>query len=384
MRGLPEALGELPVSCLAEEIDTPGEGRIRALVTNAGNPLVSTPNSERLERAVEGLDFMLSVDIYLNETTRHADVILPAPGPLEKPHYDLALYQLATRNVANYSPAILPPNGVPEEWVTLARLAGIVTGQGPDVDVGRRSTSMVIATLVNRELADPHSRIAGRDAGEILEELAGRRGPERILDFLLRSGPYGDAFGEDPEGLTLARLEESPHGVDLGPLQPRIPEILRTPSGKVELAPPELVADVPRLREALGESNGHMVLVGRRQLRSNNSWMHNLEPLVKGKDRCTAHVHPDDAERLGLTDGGQALLRSAAGEIEAPVEVTDAVMKGVVSVPHGWGHDQPGVRMRVASDHAGVNSNVLADDSVVDPVSGNAVLSGIPIEVERA
>jgi anaerobic selenocysteine-containing dehydrogenase len=243
---------------------------------------------------------------------------------------------------------------------------------------------MVIATLVKRDLADPHSRIAGREETEILDELADRRGPERILDFLLRSGPYGDGFGADPEGLTLARLEESPHGVDLGPLEPRVPEVLRTPSGKVELAPPEIVADVPRLRTTLERSNGGMVLVGRRQLRSNNSWMHNLEPLVKGKDRCTAHVHPDDAERLGLTDGGRARLRSAAGEIEAPVEVTDAVMKGVVSVPHGWGHDTPGAELSVASAHAGVNSNVLADDSVVEAVSGNAVLNGIPIEVAPA
>ncbi len=383
VRGLPEALGELPVSCLAEEIDTPGEGQIKALVTSAGNPLVSTPNSARLERAVEGLDFMLSIDIYLNETTRHADVILPAPGPLEKPHYDLALYQLATRNVANYSPAILPTNGVPEEWVTMARLAGIVTGQGPDADP-EALDEMVIATLVGRELADPHSRIAGREQEAILTELSGRRGPERILDFLLRAGPYGDGFGADPEGLTLARLEDSPHGIDLGPLQPRIPEILRTPSGKIELAPPEIVADVPRLQDALGRSNGHMVLVGRRQLRSNNSWMHNLEPLVKGKDRCTAHVHPADAERLGLTDGGSAVLRSATGEIEAPVEVTDSVMKGVVSVPHGWGHDTPGAEMSVASAHPGVNSNLLADESVIEPVSGNAVLSGIPIEVTPA
>ena len=265
----------------------------------------------------------------------------------------------------------------------MARLTGIVTGQGPRADIDAVD-NMVIATLVKRDLAQPHSRIAGRDEAEILEELADRCGPERILDFLLRVGPYGDAFGADPEGLTLARLEDSPHGVDLGPLQPRIPEILRTPSGKVELAPPEIVADVPRLRKALARSNGHMVLVGRRQLRSNNSWMHNLEPLVKGKDRCTAHVHPSDAERLGLTEGAAALLRSAAGQIEAPVEITDEVMPGVVSVPHGWGHDDPGVRMGVASAHAGVNSNILADESKVDRVSGNAVLNGIPVEVGPA
>ncbi len=303
VRGLSEALGELPVSCLAEEIDTPGEGQVRALITAAGNPLVSTPNAARLERAVEGLDFMLSLDIYVNETTRHADVILPGPGPLEKPHYDLALYQLAARNVANFSPAVLPPNGVPQEWETLARLAGIVSGQGPKADVDGVD-EMVIGALVAREVGEEHSRIAGRDQAEILAELEPRRGPERILDLLLRTGPYGDAFGDDPDGLTLARLEESPHGIDLGPLTPRLPEVLRTASGKVELAPAELVADVPRLAEARERRDGDLVLVGRRQLRSNNSWMHNLSPLVKGKDRCTAHVHPSDAERLGLADGG--------------------------------------------------------------------------------
>ena len=383
VRGLPEALGELPVSCLAEEIETPGEGQVRALITAAGNPLVSTPNAGRLERAVEGLDFMLSLDIYVNETTRHADVILPGPGPLEKPHYDLALYQLAARNVANFSPAVLPPNGVPQEWETLARLAGIVSGQGPKADVSGVD-DMVIGALIAREVGEEHSRIAGREPAQILAELEPRRGPERILDLMLRTGPYGDAFGDDPDGLTLARLEESPHGIDLGPLTPRLPEVLRTPSGQVELAPAELVADVPRLAEARGRRDGDLVLVGRRQLRSNNSWMHNLGPLVKGKDRCTAHVHPADAERLGLADGGLARLRSSAGEIEAPVEVTDAVMPGVVSIPHGWGHDAPGMRMRVAAEHAGVNSNVLADESVVDPLSGNAVLNGIPIEVSAA
>jgi anaerobic selenocysteine-containing dehydrogenase len=383
VRGQAEALGELPVSCLAEEIDTPGEGQVRALITAAGNPLVSTPNAGRLERAVEGLDFMLSLDIYVNETTRHADVILPSPSPLEKSHYDLALYQLAARNVANYSPALVSANGMPQEWETLARLAGIVSGQGPDADVDALD-EMVITTLVGRELADPHSRIAGREAAEILAELEPRRGPDRILDLMLRSGPYGDRFGEEPGGLSLARLEENPHGVDLGPLQPRIPEVLRTQSGKVELAPEQLVADVPRLKAVLGRSNGEMVLVGRRQLRSNNSWMHNLDPLVKGKDRCTAHVHPADAERLGLVDGGRARLSSAAGEIEAPVEITDAVMRGVVSVPHGWGHDAPGVRLRVASAHPGVNSNMLADEGKIEPVSGNAVLNGIPIEISAA
>jgi anaerobic selenocysteine-containing dehydrogenase len=378
VRGLPESLGELPVACLAEEIDTPGEDQVRALITLAGNPLVSTPNSGRLERAVEGLDFMLAIDLYVNETTRHADVILPGTEPLEKSHYDLVLYQLAAHNVANYSPPVLErEDGQPPEWELLLRLAGIAAGQGPDADMDAFD-GMVIETLVRRELADEHSRFAGREPEEVLAELEPRRGPERVLDFMLRTGPYGDR-------LSLDVLESEPHGVDLGPLRPRIPEVLRTASGKVELAPKPIVADLARLQAGLelqGSPDG-MVLIGRRQLRSNNSWMHNLPALVKGKERCTLHVHPDDAARIGLTEGGGARLRSAAGELVATVELSDAIMPGVLSIPHGWGHDAKGMRTSVASAHAGVNSNLLADESIVDGVSGNAVLNGIPVEVTR-
>jgi anaerobic selenocysteine-containing dehydrogenase len=381
--GAPETFGELPVSCLAEEMDTPGEGQVRAFVTVAGNPVVSTPNAGRLESAIEALDFVLAVDIYVNETTRHADVILPGPGPLAKSHYDLALYQLAVRNVANFSPAVFEEEG-PAEWQVFLRLAGIFAGQGPNADV-EALDDLVINTLVQREVGDAGSRVAGREPAELLEALEPRRGPERVLDFMLRVGPYGDGFGAEPEGLTLDVLESSPHGVDLGPHRERVPEVLRTPSGKIELAPEAIVADVARLQGALArERNGGLVLVGRRQLRSNNSWMHNLPALVKGKDRCTLHIHPDDAERLGLEDGGRAVVSSATGRIEAPVEVTDGIMPGVVSIPHGWGHSAPGMRMRVASENSGVNSNVLADESQMDPLSGNAVLNGIPVEVRAA
>jgi anaerobic selenocysteine-containing dehydrogenase len=381
VRGLPEYFGELPASALAEEIDTPGEGQVHALITVAGNPLVSTPNSGRLERGVEGLDFMLAIDIYVNETTRHADVILPAPEPLEKSHYDLALYQLAARNVANFSPAVFEREG-PAEWELYLRLAGIFTGQGPNGDVAAFD-DMVIQTLIQREVGTEGSPVAGRDPAELLADLEPRRGPERVLDFLLRVGPYGDGFGADGDGLTLDVLERSPHGVDLGPLEPRLPDMLRTASGKVELAPEAILGDMDRLRAAMArERNGGFVLIGRRQLRSNNSWMHNLPALVKGKERCTLYVHPDDAVRLGLADGERASVTSASGAIEVPVEVTDEIMRGVVSIPHGWGHDADGVRMGVASAHAGVNSNVLADESQVEPLSGNAVLNGIPVEVE--
>ena len=366
VRGLPESLGELPAACLAEEIETPGEGQVRALVTLAGNPARSTPNSRRLEAALGTLELYVAFDIYLNETTRHADVILPAPSPLQRSHYDIAFYQLSARNVANYSPAVLPlEDGQPDEWRTLLRLAGVAAGQGPDVDVDAFDR-LVAGELLRREAP-------GRDTDELLAELEPRVGPERLLDAMLRVGPYD---------LTLADLEAAPHGIDLGPLEPRLPDALRTPSGKVELAPPAIVADVERLRAALARrANGGMVLVGRRQLRSNNSWMHNLDLLVKGKEQCTLHVHPDDAARLGLADGEPARVSGRAGEVAVPVEVTDAVMPGVVSIPHGWGHGADGTTMAVAAAHAGVNSNVLSDESVVDVLSGNAVFNGIPVEV---
>jgi anaerobic selenocysteine-containing dehydrogenase len=380
----PEVFGELPVVGLAEEISTPGEGRVRALVTIAGNPLVSTPDAGALAAAVEELEFMVCVDIYVNETTRHADVILPAPEPLAKAHYDTALYQLAIRSVANWSPPVIEAeDGQPAEWEVMLRLAAIAAGQGPDADI-KAWDELVIRTMIGREVALAGSPIEGRSADDILAALGDRRGPERLVDYMLRVGPFGDGFGADPDGLTLERLEAHPHGLDFGPMRPRIPEVLRTASGKIELAPEEVVADVPRLEAELGAHvNGDMVLIGRRQLRSNNSWMHNLPALVKGKDRCTVQVNPVDAERLGLVEGGHARVSSAAGELVVPVEVTDEIMRGVVSIPHGWGHDAPGVRLGVASEHAGVNSNLLAPVEV-DVPSGNAVLNGIPVEVVAA
>jgi anaerobic selenocysteine-containing dehydrogenase len=382
VRGLPEVFGELPVACLAEEIDTPGEGQVRALFTFAGNPALSTPNAGRLRRALETLELMVSVDVYVNETTRHAHVILPAPSPLERSHYDLALYQLAARNVANYSPPLIEMRtSMQPEWQTTLRLAGIAAGQGPDADITALD-DVVIRGLVQRELQSSATQLTGRSADDLLAALEPRRGPDRVLDFMLRSGPYGDRFGADPDGLTLARLEQSPHGIDLGPLEPRLPEVLRTASGKIEVAPEPIVADVERLRASLEQRrNGGMVLIGRRQLRSNNSWMHNVEHLVRGPDRCTVHVNTADAKRLGLVDGDRARVSSDRGAIELPVEVTDGIMAGVVSIPHGWGHDDEEIKLRVASSHAGANSNLLADELAVDAVSGNAVLNGIPVEL---
>ncbi len=382
VRGLPEIFGELPVACLAEEIETPGEGRVRALVTVAGNPVVSTPNAGRLDAALASLEFMLAIDLYVTESSRHADVILPAPSPLERSHYDLALYGFAVRNVANYSPPVLPPpEGMRDEWRTLLALTAIVAGQHPGADLDALDDFVALET-VRRETATAGSPVEGRDPAELLAALAPRRGPERLLDALLRCGPYGDGFGADPEGLTLARLEERPHGIDLGPLRPRLPQALRTASGTVELTPPALVADLARL-DALADApaGDGMVLVGRRHLRSNNSWMHNLPLLTGGPARCTAQLHPDDAARLGLRDGEPVRIASRVGEIELPVEVDAALMPGVVSVPHGWGHAVDGVGWRLAAAQPGANSNLLADELLLDPVSGTAVLNGIPVEL---
>lgn len=384
VNGRHEVRGELPVSEMANEILEPGDGRIRAMITIAGNPVLSTPDSRRLDEAFRSLDFMVSVDIYLNETSRHADVILPGSTPLRRPHYDFAFYQLSVRNIANYSPALydVEEDGL-DEWQVLLRLGATLTGQGPDADPETLDDA-VFAMMVGSAVGDPGSPISGRDPEEIFAATDGWRGPERMLDFLIRTGPYGDGYGHDLEGLNLARLRESPHGVDLGPLQPRLPDDLCTPSGKVELARDELIGDVARLQSLMTrETSGRMMLIGRRDVRSNNSWMHNVEVLVKGRERCTLQVNPDDATRLGLEPDGAAKVSSSAGTLIAPVEITDEIMVGVVSLPHGWGHDMEGVQMTVAAGRAGVNSNQLSTGAM-DPLSGNAVLNGIPVEVVPA
>jgi anaerobic selenocysteine-containing dehydrogenase len=362
VRGLPESFGELPVAALAEEIDTPGAGQIRALLTVAGNPVVSTPNAERLDAALAGLEFLVSVDVYLNETTRHADVILPVPSALEKEHYDVFLYPFALRNVANWSAAVLPcAEGQPEEWAVLAKLALIAEGRGPDADP---------AVLDDKTYA----ALARHAPAEVVAsvEATGRRGPARTVDLMLRTGPYG---------LSLDDLLANPHGIDLGALQPRLPEALRTPSGCVELAPALILSDVARLRAQLhaGAQDPPMLLVGRRHMRSNNSWLHNVPALMKGGPRCTVLVHPVDADRFGLVAGEIARVAGRVGQVLLPVEISDGISPGVVSIPHGWGHDAPDVRLRVAGANAGVNSNLLSDELLVDALSGTAVLNGIPV-----
>lgn len=381
----PEVLGEYPVAVLGEEILTPGENQIRALITVGGNPVLSTPHSSQLDQAFADLDFMVSVDIYLNETTRHANVVLPPPTALEKDHYDLSLYAFAVRNVGNYSEPVLQKDpSQPDEWEIIVKLGGILQGLGADCDVAVIDDSVIQAT-VSSAVANSSSNIFGRDADDILKQLSkdNRRGTARMLDFMLQTGPYGAAFGTNPTGVSLDVMLANPHGVDMGPLEPRMPEGLRTPSGRIELAPPQLVADMKRLHDSIEKAQQHdMVLVGRRELKSNNSWMHNINVLTKGSLSCTAHVHPVDANRFGIADGATIRITSRVGEIEIPAEVTDAVRPGVVSVPHGWGHGVPGTQMGVAAAKAGVNSNVLTDDKEIDPLSGNAVLNAIPVTLE--
>jgi len=307
--------------------------------------------------------------------------VLPPPSPLERAHFDSLLYRMAIRHVANYSPAVFAPaSGARAEWQILSALALIAAGR-PFSDVDALDDELA-ADLAARALRGPGLDQLALGAHEVLAAVAPRTGPERIVDLLVRSGPYGDWFGHRPDGLSLAVLEDHPHGVDMGPLEPRIPEVLRTPSGKVELAPPSILADLVHVEADLASADDTMVLIGRRDVRSNNSWMHNVPTLMKGSERCTLLMHPTDAAERGLTNGQTATIRSRVGTIAAPVEITADIRPGVVSLPHGWGHDLPGVELNVAAERPGVNLNVLTDATQIDPLSGNSVLNGIPVTVE--
>ncbi len=379
VKGFREVRGELPVATLADEIETPGDGQIRALITVAGNPLLSTPHSERLDRAMRGLACVVCVDPYRNETTRHAHVILPPPSSLARSQYELVFMQLAVRNFAKWSAPVVSHDGPSEEDI-LAKLALIASGQGARADPAFVH-ALVEHTLLERAIEN-NPALTGKGAADLAAKLEAKNPIDRAVEILVRAGVSGDQFGAVPGGLTFGKLRENPHGIDLGPLEPRVPEVLETPSGKIELAPDLVLEDVDRLVAALDRApNGALLLIGRRHLRSNNSWMHNVEPLVRGRERCTLQIHPDDAARLGLRSGGFARVASRVGELVAPVEVTERVMPGVVSLPHGWGHGVRGTGLGIAAEHPGVNSNRLTDPDCLDPLSGNAVLNGIPVEV---
>ncbi|MEV8528599.1 molybdopterin oxidoreductase family protein [Streptomyces sp. NPDC052000] len=374
----PEAKSELPIAALAEEIETPGEGQIRAVIACAANPVLSAPDGDRLDRALAGLDFMVSIDPYLNETSLHADVVLPPPPPSQSAHFDFTFNAFAVRNQVRYTRAAVPlAEGRMDECEIHARLVLAVSGMHGAAPAA--VDTMVIDRTLAAAVADPHSAVHGQDAKALAARLTGASGPERRLDLMLRLGPYGDGFGARADGLTLERVLAHPHGIDLGPLQPRLPQVLRTRSGRIELLPAPIAADLPRLRAALEERPASLVLVGRRHLRSNNSWLHNIPALNGGSNRCTLQIHPDDAARLGLADGAEVRITSDGGAVAAPVEITDSVRRGVVSLPHGWGHTRPGSRLAVAADRPGVNVNQLLDGSRLDPLSGTSVLNGFPV-----
>ena len=343
VRNLPEVMGELPVSCLAEEILTPGEGQVRALITSCGNPVLSTPNGRQLDDALEALDFMVCIDIYINETSRHAHIILPPATGLEVAHYDLTFHTLAVRNTAKYSqPLFEKADGAKFDWEIFQDLQARLSD--PDFD---ESTAVA------------------------------PQNPEQKIEMGLRYGPYK---------LALTDLKENPHGIDLGPLEPCLPERLLTVDKKINLAPALMVKDLDRVAHALRTSTltseFPTLLVGRRHLRDNNSWMHNSERLVKGRNRCTLQLHPDDATRLGIDTGDTVRVASRVGAIDVPAEVTDTIMRGVACMPHGYGHNRPGVRLDVAQAHAGVSINDLTDELFLDDLTGNAALCGVPVRVE--
>jgi anaerobic selenocysteine-containing dehydrogenase len=349
---LPEFGGELPVSALASEIETPGSRQIRALIVSAGNPVLSTPNGARLDRALESLEFMVSIDFYLNETSRHATVILPPTSPLEHDHYDLAFNMLTVRNVAKLAkPVFERATDQRHDWEIALELASRL--ETSDSSLGR--TAARFARLVGRSL-----------------------GPRALLELGLRLGPYG---GFLQGGIGVRRLDKLSHGIDLGPLERRFPKRLFTEDSKIALAPKPYLDDIERLERAIDSNDTGLVLIGRRDLRSDNSWLHNSPRLVKGKPRCTLLIHPDDARERDLAAGDVAKISSRVGTLEVVVNISDEVMRGVVSLPHGWGHGRPGVRLSIASENAGVSANDLTDELHVDRLSGNSGFNGVPVEV---
>lgn len=385
VRRAPEVLNSFPVGCLAEEIDTPGEGRLRALITVAGNPAVSAPGAGRLSAALGRLDALIAVDNWLNETTRHAHVILPGSSPLELPHFDDLYWMYSVASCIKYSEPVFEPDPQrPPEWELLLRLGGAMFGTPvPEVDTAALN-DLYVGGMVATMSAIPDNPLTGRDAGQVMAALAGN-GPERLMDLGIRVGPWGDQLGDRPGGLTLSEVRRHPDGLRLAELEGgRLKTSVTTPSGKVELLHDHLVSDIPRLLSRMERGTPELVLISRRHLRSNNSWLHNVPALMKGRDRCTLLIHPVDAVRVGVENGSMANVTTSEGAVAVAAEVTDEVKPGVVSLPHGWGHGLDGTQLTTANRHPGINNNLLNPTDIIDVPSNTHAINGVPCHVSPA
>ncbi|WP_250656139.1 molybdopterin oxidoreductase family protein [Alkalimarinus coralli] len=394
VRGLPEFSGELPASTMAEEILTPGEGQIRSMITIAGNPVISSPNGRKLEEAFESLDFMVSIDFYLNETTCHANLILPPTGPLEHSHFDIAFNMISVRNTAKYSEALFEPEpDTRHDWQIFMELTRRLEAKDLRSRVEAEAKYQILSRIGADGLLDillrfgPYgTRLPATDRiGSFLSEISqDLLKPHHPLRRLLAMGPYGSANRSLQKELSLNSLASYPHGIDLGPLQPCFPERIFHKDQRIPLAPDLFIDDLTRVREAIDSiASGHpLLLIGRRHVRSNNSWLHNSHRLIKGKNRCTLIIHPNDAKQLKLNDGGLAKVTSNVGSIDIPVEISEEIMPGVVSIPHGWGHHRQGTLLSVAETKPGVSLNDITDDQHVDALSGVSVLNGVPVTVK--
>jgi anaerobic selenocysteine-containing dehydrogenase len=360
VRGLPETFGDLPATAMAEEIEVEGKGQIKALITYAGNPVLSVPNGQRLAKALARLDFMVAVDLYVNETTRHADVILPPCWTMAEDHFDTFLSNFAVRNVARWCPPIFERG--PEEradWEILLEIAERLGGGASGIG------------LIDRTI-------------RFARKLGLRWTPKATLDVFLRFGPRGDNYLPWSKGLSLKRLAKSPHGVDLGPLEPGMSRRILHRGRRIHLAPKPILQALRAFEANEMPSGGELLLIGRRDLRSSNSWMHNIEALVSGRERCVLLVHPKDAERVSVRDGEMALLESRVYRGLVSVRVSNEMSPGVVSLPHGWGHGEIGDRQKVAASHPGVSVNNWTDDSDVEAVVGQSILNGVPVQLKPA
>lgn len=379
---LPELGGMLPSAALPDEILVPGEGQLRGFITMGANPVLSTPNGPKLAKALESLEFMLALDVYINETTQHADVILPNASQYTESSFYLMHIAFMVRSWAKWTPPVLPNNtGQLAGWEIMRALSAGLVGKSENA-----IEEEYVEASLRRFLDDGDNPLNAQvDFAHARNAIGQVPGPDRLYDIMLRTGRLGDAFGLNPAGLSVARLAEHPEGLDFGPMEPHLPEMLKTPDGKIDLVPDVVVSDMPRLRATMEDDIGDgLLLIGRRHARSKNSWMHNLDILARGKDRCTLMIHPRDAASREIANGDLVAVSTELGSVQIAAEVTEGIMPGVVSVPHGWGHDEHGTRMGVAKKRPGVNINAIISETEYDAASVISAVNGIRVRVEKS